>query len=162
MEVKLGHSLAYTATSLLAILGNCLVTLAILLQPALRTAPHFALQLSLACSDLGLGLSSLAWAVLYSSWDAAGLQEIITPVYVLLTIFPLVSVQHTLLLALERLVAVTRPLHYDRLTRARVGAVLAVTWAQTFLLSNKRPPAARPARVPGPIDHTSHNIMSTG
>ncbi|XP_004611588.2 histamine H2 receptor isoform X1 [Sorex araneus] len=145
----------------ITVAGNVVVCLAVGLNRRLRSLTNCFI-VSLAITDLLLGLLVLPFSALYQLTFAWDLGRAFCDIYTSLDVMLCTaSILNLFMISLDRYCAVTDPLRYPvRVTPARVAAALVFIWAVSITLSflsihlgwNSRHHRGAAAAAPGPQD----------
>lgn len=138
----------YTIVGVFCMLGNGLVLFAIYKTPHLQRVSNYFIA-SLAVADFSVGvLVNPFWAArsALSVWQN---QHPLTVITAYMSMQTAVTTTFNLCaVSIDRYVAITRPLHYERiLTRRRCKITIGIIWVLSFVLPIPRPLVTDPAQV---------------
>ena len=132
-NAKLKNSIHLTFGVLIAILN--LVEIILIAKIKRKKKIFEVLLLSLSVSDCMFGLSNAFVSIPYVA-SICRFQEIVETAYTLYVFFVLTSIFHLLLITIDRLIAVLKPLkHKTCLSRRRFYKYLAILWILAVLIS---------------------------
>ncbi|XP_031557256.1 5-hydroxytryptamine receptor 2A-like [Actinia tenebrosa] len=138
----------YTIVGVFCMIGNGMVLYAIYKTPYLQTVSNYFIA-SLAVADFSVGvLVNPFWAArsALSVWHN---QHPLTVITAYMSMQTAVTTTFNLCaVSIDRYVAITRPLHYERiLTRRRCKIIIAIIWILSFVLPIPRPLVTDPSKV---------------
>ena len=132
-ERRLRRSIDLSAGIITALLN--LAEIILILKMKRRKKFYEIFLLSLSVSDFMFGLSNGFVFILHAAWKCIS-QDVLEGVYTAYVFFVMTSIFHLLFIALERLLAVARPIRYKTFfTRKKAYLFTSSLWSSAILIS---------------------------
>ena len=120
--------IALTITSLLCITSNSLVCFVIYSRKTIKTMAKYYI-FSLAITDILVGAVIVPYVIFLVTFEHTGAKKYVVIYQVMATISCEASIMHLVIMSIDRVIAVKRPLYHRQVTtKSRVFKILPIPW----------------------------------